>query len=198
MASRKTPTTACPADAKLVCLEKSPGVFEEDSVGRDDDTCQFPTLDNEVALENCPGIDPNEPVACTDDAKLVCVESSPGVFEEKGLGREGPNCEFPTLENEVAYEKCSGATGGTCEEIEERVNEEILALNSCETADDCVQIYGGCPFGCYVFHHKDADLSEYEAVRKAFTDGGCETCDYGCAELTGVACENNKCVGKTD
>jgi hypothetical protein len=56
---------------------------------------------------------PAEPstIACTEEAKIVCVKTEHG-FEQRGVGRTGPSCEFETVEGEVAASFCGAPSGG--------------------------------------------------------------------------------------
>jgi hypothetical protein len=52
---------------------------------------------------------PAQPVACTEEAKMVCVHTG-DTYEWKGLGRSGPTCAFPAQPNEVDAALCPPLT----------------------------------------------------------------------------------------
>ena len=58
---------------------------------------------------------PDEPdeVACTLEAKVICRETSTGEYTSTSVGRQGPDCEFPTYEDEVDYSLCDGGVACT-------------------------------------------------------------------------------------
>lgn len=55
-------------------------------------------------------IDPVTPTLCTTEAQLLCVETVASGYQTVGVGRLGPNCEFPTLPGIVDTELCVGST----------------------------------------------------------------------------------------
>jgi predicted small metal-binding protein len=55
-------------------------------------------------------IDPVLPTICTSEAKLLCVETRASGHQLVGVGRLGPNCEFPTLPAVADDELCVGST----------------------------------------------------------------------------------------
>ncbi|RYZ52721.1 MAG: hypothetical protein EOP07_19105 [Proteobacteria bacterium] len=55
-------------------------------------------------------IDPITPTLCTSEAQLLCVETVASGYQSVGVGRLGPNCEFPTLPGIVDNELCVGST----------------------------------------------------------------------------------------
>lgn len=52
---------------------------------------------------------PTQPQACTQEAKLLCISYGPKLYQAVGVGRLGPNCEFPELPFEVEAENCADA-----------------------------------------------------------------------------------------
>ena len=84
----------------------------------------------------------------------------------------------------------------SCKALEQEINKMFEDVNYCGVATDCVLQSYPCPFGCYKFHNKDADLSEIESKIDSFEDK-CTTCLYGCGLKPGpesFKCMNNRCV----
>lgn len=50
-------------------------------------------------------IDTRDQVQCTSDAKTICVQDGSS-YKELGVGRQGPNCQFPEVENQVEMSYC--------------------------------------------------------------------------------------------
>lgn len=70
---------------------------------------------------------------------------------------------------------------------------KIKEANYCQTKNDCIELQGQCPFGCYVYVNK----SEGERI-KNLIDSYESTCIYGCIESSGYDCLENKCVSLLD
>lgn len=82
------------------------------------------------------------------------------------------------------------------ETVERRWTAYVEEHNSCETPDDCVIIYPGCPLGCW-----EAVAAEYETeaqekaekLIKQYERGG-RACAYGCVSPGPLVCEQNRCT----
>jgi hypothetical protein len=79
-------------------------------------------------------------------------------------------------------------------EVQEEWDEFVSQNNSCETVDDCVMLWPGCPLGCGSAVSADAEVqakSLAESLLDRYERGG-QSCDYDCAELV-LACEDQTC-----
>ncbi|MFO7711306.1 MAG: hypothetical protein R6V53_06070 [Candidatus Woesearchaeota archaeon] len=75
-----------------------------------------------------------------------------------------------------------------CDHSEDNIKKEIEKANYCETKDDCIDVGGKCPFGCYVY------VNENEADRiKGLVDSYESDCVYGCMACFDVECRDNRC-----
>lgn len=75
------------------------------------------------------------------------------------------------------------------ESEEDRIKREIEAANYCEVVEDCQQVaVSKCPFGCYIYV-RNTEASRIEEMLNGFQS----SCEYGCIEMKGVDCINNKC-----
>lgn len=72
-----------------------------------------------------------------------------------------------------------------------KIKEAIAAANYCETAADCAVVPSQCPFDCYVAVHQSEAARIEDMIRNYESN-----CIYGCVELQGVECVNNKCALK--
>jgi hypothetical protein len=186
----------CTEEARVVCVQKAPGVYEQSGVGRTGPNCEFEEVPNEVDGALCM---PQTGGACTDDAKVVCVESAPGVYERRGVGREGATCAFPKVEGEVDDAKCGDYASDTmaCKELEAKVELELDHVRACDADADCDVRSGSCPFGCYQAVNPKLATAKLEAATKAFTTASCASCDYDCDEKpdsSRVHCVEHRCV----
>ena len=76
-----------------------------------------------------------------------------------------------------------------CSFSESRIKKEIEKANYCEIAEDCVDVGGKCPFGCFIHVNKN------EADRiKNLVDSFDSKCIYDCMSCFNVECKNNKCT----
>ena len=67
--------------------------------------------------------------------------------------------------------------------------------NSCETVDDCVVVYPGCPLGCWEAvsaEHEDAAIKKAEKIVKSYERGG-RACAYGCVSAGELSCNSGIC-----
>ncbi len=88
--------------------------------------------------------------------------------------------------------------GNSCETMSIKMRNLIDEANFCNNASDCNVTTLGCPFGCYNFVNKNANLSEITAMSKSY-NGKCPNCTYKCPippPTDQVACLKNKCVDK--
>lgn len=82
-----------------------------------------------------------------------------------------------------------------CEEklpplTEAQVWDEIMRSTYCNTAEDCVQFYPGCPFGCGLVVSKN----DSERVREAIRAYAGPRCVYSCVALEyKITCSNHTC-----
>ena len=63
----------------------------------------------------------------------------------------------------------------------------------CEVDEDCTSFYADCPFGCGRGINV-AFLETAQTLIKDFRTNSALACEYGCIEIQGVSCKNNKCV----
>ncbi len=76
----------------------------------------------------------------------------------------------------------------SCDYSEADIKKEIEEANYCDTKDDCVDVGGKCPFGCYVY------VNEGEAERiRGLVDSYESDCVYGCMACLDVECRDNRC-----
>ncbi|MDP1694869.1 MAG: hypothetical protein Q8L34_04995, partial [Candidatus Woesearchaeota archaeon] len=66
---------------------------------------------------------------------------------------------------------------------------EIETANHCTVKADCQQVESQCPFGCYVFVHKN-EAANIERLIRDYEF----TCDYSCMALKDYDCVQNKCI----
>lgn len=88
----------------------------------------------------------------------------------------------------------SGAVN--CEAVVADLERSIVDMNFCSTDSDCAVGEGSCPFGCYLFHNKVIDFSDYEPALKNYRDN-CSPCEYKCASsprATDRRCREGRCV----
>lgn len=81
------------------------------------------------------------------------------------------------------------------ERAEERWDDWVDANNSCETADDCVVVYPGCPLGCFTAVSADSEQAsrdEAERIVSAYERGG-RSCDYDCIGAQPPTCDDGVC-----
>lgn len=96
--------------------------------------------------------------------------------------------------NKIAREKTFDDKN--CDELEKEIKNLLEEANYCENDFDCAFEWGYyCPFGCYKFFNKKADLQEIDDKVKIFRENECNFCEYECIEFCDVKCVNNKCVG---
>ncbi len=98
-------TKGCTLEAQLVCVKNADGSYQESAIGRSGPQCEFPKLPNQVEASFC--ADKGGGIGCTEDALIVCVKTDAGGYEQKGLGRSGPKCEFVKPANQVDDKLCS-------------------------------------------------------------------------------------------
>ncbi|MBU2100602.1 hypothetical protein KKG83_02235 [Candidatus Micrarchaeota archaeon] len=82
-----------------------------------------------------------------------------------------------------------------CNKLEQEIKEELNSVNYCEEDVDCVVWQqASCPFGCYNFVNKNADLNPLKEKIVQYNEE-CELCLYECTPFEEkLSCENNKCV----
>lgn len=70
-----------------------------------------------------------------------------------------------------------------------KIKQEIADAGYCSQKSDCEIVPSQCPFDCY------APVNKKEARRiKEIIDNFKSNCVYGCVEIQGVDCVNQKCV----
>lgn len=77
---------------------------------------------------------------------------------------------------------------------EEEVEDEMSAANYCENVDECVEIFPGCPLGCWEFVNAAEEERIRDLIDKYFDQQSGETCLYDCAGHGEVACTDGRCV----
>jgi len=68
------------------------------------------------------------------------------------------------------------------------IKREIDKANYCSAKEDCVDVGGQCPFGCYVFVNKN-EAQRIGAMITSFES----TCVYSCMALKDFDCISGKC-----
>ncbi len=93
-----------------------------------------------------------------------------------------------------------GGCAISSERAEERWDESVDANNSCETADDCVVVYPGCPLGCFTAVSADAEqqaTAEAQSIVDAYERGG-RSCEYDCLGSLPPTCDAGVCNAAPD
>ena len=76
---------------------------------------------------------------------------------------------------------------------ETKIRELLDRYNYCEVDDDCMVMYGTCPFGCHQFINKQYEKT-VENLFDVYTRHTKEHCDYKCMALPEkVFCNNYRC-----
>ena len=76
---------------------------------------------------------------------------------------------------------------------EEEVKELLSRYDYCETDEDCVDFYPGCPLGCSNPVNKEY-LDIATKIAKNFIDHQEKKCMYSCLAPEKITCENYKCT----
>lgn len=71
---------------------------------------------------------------------------------------------------------------------ESKIRKAIDSANYCTANDDCVLVESQCPFDCYVAVNKEKGNEISNLINNYKS-----SCVYGCVEVSGASCENNKC-----
>jgi len=71
---------------------------------------------------------------------------------------------------------------------ESDIRNEIEAAKYCDTDEDCVSIYGQCPFGCYIAVNQNEADRIYQVVHDYPSN-----CAYACLPSGGARCVENQC-----
>ena len=74
-------------------------------------------------------------------------------------------------------------------EPEQQIQNELQKANYCDTASDCVNVGGKCPFDCYSFVNKKEAERMISRIMKFES-----ACVYKCAAMKSVSCVNNSCT----
>ncbi len=88
--------------------------------------------------------------------------------------------------------------GNSCETTSLKMRSLMDEANFCNDPSDCNITSLGCPFGCYNFVNKDANLSAITEMSKGY-NLKCPSCTYKCPippPTDQIACLNGKCVDK--
>jgi len=75
---------------------------------------------------------------------------------------------------------CGSVPPVLCAAEKAAVYAELLRINHCVVASDCVVETGTCPFGCYFYREKSESTSQLQTLFQAH-DAKCGTCSYKCA-----------------
>ncbi|HZX45231.1 MAG TPA: hypothetical protein VFF28_06120 [Candidatus Nanoarchaeia archaeon] len=85
-----------------------------------------------------------------------------------------------------------------CDTLEKEIKDRLSEANYCDTAEDCTFTSDfGCPFDCYVFYNKAADITDAQDRLASYKKEGCDLCVYSCIEAPDektIRCIDNKCV----
>ncbi|MDR0859536.1 MAG: hypothetical protein LBO09_00710 [Candidatus Peribacteria bacterium] len=87
------------------------------------------------------------------------------------------------------------------ERTKETINEQLERRNYCEVDSDCEAFYGECPFDCHITVNKQFVTPAQQLIaqrRENDEKKGNPQCVYGCVQLTGVQCKEQKCVTRND
>ena len=76
---------------------------------------------------------------------------------------------------------------------EARVEEHLEEANYCESAEECVAVYPGCPLGCSAWVN-EAEVEEAEALIERYHGQHPERCAYDCIGEGPPRCESGQCV----
>ena len=90
-----------------------------------------------------------------------------------------------------------GGSGRTCTDITRDMNQELEAIQSCGSDDECGQVLEGTSCGCTrnLVARKDADISRFEVLNRESNErceGLVSTCD--CPAADGFKCASNRCT----
>jgi hypothetical protein len=80
-----------------------------------------------------------------------------------------------------------------CKSLKEQIKEKIEFANYCNTDEDCIIKYFGCPFGCGSYLNKDVNLNEIQKDIETFQSCPESQCMYKCGNLPKPVCINRKC-----
>ncbi len=84
----------------------------------------------------------------------------------------------------------------SCVETQKDIKAQIDLLRSCSADSDCVRApYSGCPYGCGLLIHADADFSDVLTQLQAFGKT-CGKCNFDCGynfKNHVNRCVNNRC-----
>lgn len=87
--------------------------------------------------------------------------------------------------------------GNDCDKLEKEIKDLLKEVNYCEEDSDCVAEWGYyCPFGCYKFYNRNADLSKIDKKVKIYNEN-CIRCEYLCQQppkLEEIKCIEKMCV----
>lgn len=88
-----------------------------------------------------------------------------------------------------------GESAESAESIDADWKVFVADNNTCQSADQCVVVFPGCPLGCGTAVSKSAEneaiIEAGELIRSYQRDG--RACNYGCVETPAVVCESNAC-----
>lgn len=76
---------------------------------------------------------------------------------------------------------------------ERGVEEALEDANYCDTADECVEVFPGCPLGCWAFVN-EAELDDIQKKIDRYHDQHRDNCIYDCAGHGPIRCEEGRCV----
>lgn len=76
---------------------------------------------------------------------------------------------------------------------EARVEDRLDEANYCESADECVEVYPGCPLGC-VRLVNEAEVGDVQALIDRYHRQHRDNCAYDCVGLGPPRCEGGRCV----
>jgi hypothetical protein len=83
--------------------------------------------------------------------------------------------------------------------VEQDWDEWVANHNACDTVDDCVLVYPGCPLGCFDAVHVDDEDEAYRIADDLIArwSMGTNSCVYDCIGAT-AACNGGVCEAIPD
>ncbi len=148
--------------------------------------------------------DPNEEATCGTTTEYDCKHEG---YETCIDGRCVKSEELCSGELCGEYEICE-EDNCVCDKVnhillKDNTNAMKASFNYCEENSDC-KIFSDleCPFGCYLVHNKDADITEFKNnMEKYHSAEKCDTCESTCSEIPDESkfkCVNGTCLMTDD
>ncbi len=80
-----------------------------------------------------------------------------------------------------------------CDKLQEKIRQQIEAVNYCQTDEDCTIEFFDCPFGCGSYVNKRTNIAQIKEQVSSYHQR-CGRCEYKCLRLLNPVCQNQKCV----